>query len=267
MKTNLMALGMLAVGPVLAPVAAADDAGRELAEAVHERPEGNDVVTRGTMTLTGEGRRERVRESYEYRLDGDEPGESWNLIRFTSPGNIADTALLIHNHPGGDVDQWLYLPATQRERRVSGENRGGSFVQSELYFEDLEDREPHKDDHRILGQDTFQEVEVTILESVPVDPGNSTYSKRVSWIHEETLIPLRIDLYEGGEEPSKRMEVQEMEEIQGYWTVMRSSMTDLDSGRITILGVEDVVYDNDLPRDLFTTRGLADPQRARPYRP
>ncbi|WP_018873784.1 outer membrane lipoprotein-sorting protein [Thioalkalivibrio sp. ALJ16] len=247
--------------------AAAETDGRALAEAIHQRPDGRDSVTRGIMTLTGAGRRERVRESYEYRLDGDEPGESWNLIRFTSPRNIADTAILVHNHPGGDVDQWLYLPAAQRERRISSENRGGSFVQSELYFEDLEDREPHKDHHRILGTETFEGVEVTLLESTPVDPGNSVYSKRLSWVHEETLIPLRIDLYEGGDEPAKRVEVQEILEVQGYWTVMRSTMTDLGSGRVTVLEVEDIVYDTDLPRDLFTTRGLADPERARPYRP
>jgi hypothetical protein len=93
------------------------------------------------------------------------------------------------------------------------------------------------------------------------------YSKRVSWVHEETLIPLRVDFYEGGDEPTKRLEVQEIRDIQGYWTVMRSTMTDLASGRVTILEVDEIAYDNDPPRDLFTTRGLADPQRARPYRP
>lgn len=258
--------GLLALA-LAAPVAADNGSdGQALATAVYERPDGRDAVTRGRMILTGEGRRDRVRETYEYRLDG-ETGESWNLIRFTSPRNIADTALLVHNHSGGDVDQWLFLPAAQRERRISSENRGGSFVQSELYFEDLEDREPHKDRHRIIGEDTYQGTPVTLLESVPVDPDNSVYSKRLSWVHEETLIPLRIDLYEGGESPSKRLEVQEILDVQGYWTVMRSTMTDLDSGRITVLEVDDVVYDNDLPQSLFTTRGLTDPERARPYRP
>lgn len=259
--------GLLAFGCAAPVIASGYSDGQALAEAIYDRPDGDDAVTRGQMTLTGEGRRrDRVRESYEYRLDGDE-GKSWNLIRFTSPRNIAETALLVHNHPGGDVDQWLFLPAAQRERRISSENRGGSFVQSELYFEDLEDREPHKDDHRIVGTDTFEGVEVTLLESTPVDPDNSVYSKRLSWVHEETLIPLRIDLFEGGEEPSKRMEVQEIREIQGYWTIMRSTMTDLESGRQTVLDVDEVVYDTDLPRDLFSSRSLSDPERARPYRP
>ncbi len=266
-RQALVVLTGLVMAGLVAPAGADSlEEGQALAQAIYDRPDGQDAVTRGTMTLTGEGRRERVRESFEYRLDG-EPGESWNLIRFTSPSNIANTALLVHNHPGGDVDQWLYLPATQRERRVSSENRGGSFVQSELYFEDLEDREPHKDEHRIIGKDELEGVEVTILESIPVDSGNSVYSKRVSWVHEETLIPVRIDLYEGRDEPSKRMEVQSIEEVQGYWTVMRSSMTDLDSGRVTILEVREVVYDNDLPRDIFTSRGLEDPQRAQRYNP
>ncbi len=258
--------GMLAFGFAGGLLAEELTDGQALAEAIYDRPDGNDAVTRGRMTLSGEGRRERVRETYEYRLDG-ERGESWNLIRFTSPRNIADTALLVHNHPGGDVDQWLFLPAAQRERRISSENRGGSFVQSELYFEDLEDREPHKDHHRIVGEDSYEGTPVTLLESVPVDPDNSVYSKRLSWVHEETLIPLRIDLYEGRDTPSKRLTVQAILDIQGYWTVMRSTMMDLRSGRMTVLEVDEVMYDNDLPRDLFTTRGLTDPERARPWRP
>lgn len=249
-----------------AALAEADQA-RELAQAVHERPDGDDAVTLGRMILTGGGRRERIRETYEYRREGHEAGASRNLIRFTSPRNIADTAILIHNHPGGDVDQWLFLPALQRERRISSENRGGSFVQSELYFEDLEDREPHKDRHRILGEESYEGTPVTLLESIPVDPDNSVYSKRLSWIHEETLVPLRIDLFEGGETPSKRMKVQRIDDIQGYWTVTRSSMTDLESGRTTILEIDEVIYNSGLPRDLFSIRGLADPSLARPYRP
>lgn len=243
-----------------------EQAGAELAQQVYDRPEGNDAVTRGRMVLGGEGRRERVRESYEYRLEGEED-ESWNLIRFTSPSNIADTGLLVHNRPEGASDQWLFLPAAQRVRRISSENRGGSFVQSELWFEDLEDREPHKDSHRLLGEDSYEGTEVKLLESVPVDAGNSVYSKRLSWVHPDTHIPLRIDFYQDGDEPVKRLTVERIERIQGYWTVMSSTMTDLRQGRTTRLEVEEVVYDQGLPRDLFTSRALSDPSRETDYRP
>lgn len=240
--------------------------GDELAESVFNRPDGDDLVTKGTMTLTGERSRDRVRESFEYRLDGED-GETWRLIRFTSPANITDTALLVHNHPDGESDQWLYLPAAERVRRVSGDNRGSSFVRSDLYFEDLEDRRPEEDEHQVVGTDTFGDREVWLLESRPLDPDDSTYSLRRRWIDPETLVELRIDLYEGGDEPAKRLEVQELEKTEGYWTVTRSTMTHLEQGTQTVLKVEDTRYDQGLPQDLFTTRVLSNPGREHPYRP
>ena len=243
-----------------------DGAGLELARMVHDRPDGRDAVTRATMTLRGPGSRDRVRQLYEYRLDGD-ASESWVLVRFTSPSNIADTGLLVHNHAVGENDQWLYLPAAQRVRRISAANRGGSFVQSDLFFEDLEDRRPERDVHRMLGEEAFQGARVKVLESVPAEASNSVYSKRVSWIHPETLLPLRIDFYQGGASPTKRLEVHRIEQVQGYWTVMASTMTTLDSGHQTIMEVEAIVYDQDLPDSLFTSRALADPAVERGYRP
>ena len=255
---------ILALGAHAAAHAA--DEGLTLATAVYELADGEDAASRGTMTLTGGGRRERVRKTYTYRLDGGRD-ESWNLIRFTEPANIRGTGLLIHNTTQGASDQWLYLPALERVRRVGSDNRGGSFVQSELYYEDLEDRAPRKDRHRILREDTYEGTPVTVLESVPQDATNSVYSKRVRWVHEQTMIPLRVDFYEGSAEPVKRRTVQRIERIQGYWTVMDSVVTDLDSGRKTVLAVEEIVYDQDLPQDLFGRRALGDPAVARRYRP
>lgn len=242
------------------------EAGLELARAVHERPDGGDAITRGTMTLTEPGRSPRTRDTFEYRLDPGEGGRL-SLIRFTSPADIADTGLLVHDHPDGTTDQWLYLPAMDRVRRVASDRRGGRFVGSDLYFEDLEDRAPERDHHRLLGEEEWQGIATHVLESVPVAGDGSVYSRRVRWIHPETLIPVRIDLYRGGEEPIKRFEVRRIERVQGYWTEMESTMTDLESGHETRLTVEKVVYDQGLPESLFTARGLADPELERQYRP
>ncbi|MCG5528040.1 MULTISPECIES: outer membrane lipoprotein-sorting protein [Halorhodospira] len=261
-------VALLSASLLTPAVALADEApsGEELAQAVFDRPDGDDLVTRGTMTLTGERSRDRVRESFEYRLDGED-GESWSLIRFTSPANIEDTALLVHNHPDGESDQWLHLPAADRVRRVSGDNRGSSFVQSDLYFEDLEDRRPEEDEHRLIGTDTYGGREVWLLESKPVEADNSTYSRRLRWIDPDTLVELRIDFYRGGEDPIKRLEVQELEKIDGYWTVTRSTMSHLEQGTQTVLEVDDTRYDQGLPQDLFTSRVLSNPSRERPFRP
>ncbi|MCK7496303.1 MAG: outer membrane lipoprotein-sorting protein [Comamonadaceae bacterium] len=120
------------------------------------------------MVLTEKGRAPRIREVVTYRLDKS-GGETANLIRFLDPDDIAGTGLLSIDKADGSTDQWLYLPALDRVRRISSERRGGRFVGSDLYFEDLQERKPTKDRHRLLGKQTEGGILCEVLESVPAD--------------------------------------------------------------------------------------------------
>jgi len=250
------------------PVLADETAGRRLAQQVYDRPDGNDMSTAGTMALEAQGQKPRVRQMYTYRLDKAR-GEIRSLIRFTAPADIRGTGLLTLDHPDGGSDQWVYLPALDRSRRISANRKGGRFVGSDIYFEDLQDRKVNMDRHRLLGQEKVFGMQTQVLESVPVKPDNSTYGKRVSWVHKPSLLPLRVDFYAPGRnaKPIKRMEVHRIEQVQGYWTVMDSTITDLSSGHRTRMVVEKVAYDRDLPASLFTSQMLEDPARERAYRP
>ncbi len=259
---------LLAAGLCLPRLGLADvQRGTELAQRVYDRPDGTDQVTYGTMTLIEPGRSPRQRQLYTFRREAA-VGEMYTLIRFVSPADIENTGLLTRDYPDGSTDQWVYLPALDRARRIAADRKGGRFVGSDLFYEDLQDRKVDQDQHRHLGMDTLHDVAVERLESIPTDPNNSVYSKRLSWIHPETLIPLRIDFFSPGDtEPSKRLEVHRIEPIQGYWTVMDSTMTDLNSGHQTRMTVERIRYDQGLPDALFSQQALTDPAREQPYRP
>ena len=246
--------------------ALASPEGAALAQRVHDRSDGKDVATRFTMTLTRSGSAPRQRLAYSFRLDTGS-GEVRSLLRFADPADIRDTGLLVHSKPNGEADQWLYLPALDQVRRIASERRGGSFVGSDIYYEDLEDRRPDRDRHTLLGEETINGQPTRILQSLPVDASKSVYSKRVAWIHEPTLLPLRVDFYQSGEQPAKRLTVHKVEQLQGYWTVTDSSMTDLKSGNETRITVDKVSYDQGLPDSLFTTQTLADPATDAAYRP
>ncbi len=265
-------MGLIAAAVILTllatlPAAADTDAGMALAMDVYQRPDGDDAATRGSMILREEGRSPREREMVTLRLDrGDD--ETRSLIRFNSPADIRDTALLMHDHARDTTDQWLYLPALDRTRRIASDRRGGRFVSSDFFYEDLQNRHPSQDINRLTGTETIDGVETSRLESIPRDDGEeSVYSKRVSWVHEETRIPIRVDFYQGGEQPAKRLEVQRVERHQGYWTVMSSIMTDLESGHRTELRVDSVVYDQGIPDSLFVTEALRDAAAADVYLP
>lgn len=247
----------LASAPAFHAHAQAPADGTTLAQRVYDRPDGTDVATRFTMTLTRAGAAPRQRLAYSFRADAGN-GDLQSLLRFAEPADIRDTGLLVRSKADGEVDQWLYLPALDQVRRIAAARRGGRFVGSDLYYEDLQDRRPAQDQHQLLGQETVNGQPTQILQSTPVDAAKSVYSRRVAWIHEPTLLPLRVDFYQSGTQPAKRLTVHKVEQIQGYWTVMDSTMTDLASGNQTRITVDKVSYDQGLPASLFTTQALAD---------
>lgn len=246
--------------------AAAPNDGAAIAQRVYARPDGKDLATRFTMTLSRAGVTPRQRLAYGFRTDTPDGGTQ-SLLRFADPADIRDTGLLVHSEPDGEADQWLYLPALDQVRRIASQRRGGRFVGSDIYYEDLEDRRPERDTHQLLGQEIVNGQHTQRLQSTPVDPGNSVYSRRVAWIHEATLLPLRVDFYQSGAQPAKRLTVHKVEQIQGYWTITDSTMTDLESGHQTRITVDNVRYDQGLPASLFTTQTLADPATDKALRP
>ena len=246
---------------------AATNAGRKLAQAVYDAPNGDDFASRAEMTLTEKGRSPRKREMYSLRVDRG-GGERWSLTRFTAPSDIKGVGLLTKDYPGDQNDQWLYLPALDRVRRVSSSRKGGRFVGSDLFFEDLRDREVAMDSHRLQGEGKVGKLLCKILVSKPVDANNSVYTQRISWIHPKTLIPLRVDLYQAhSKKPVKRLTVRRIKRIQGFWTVLDSSMADLESGHVTRITQTAVKYNQKIPNRLFTSQSLADDSAEARYRP
>ena len=264
----LLALAVASMSFLLvAPTAMADAAGDELAKRIYNRPDGTDQVGRGLMALQQPGKTERVRRLYIYSRQ-NEQNDFWSLIRFVAPADIKDTGLLSISMNSGQEDQWVYLPALERSRRIPTNRKGGRFVGSDFYYEDLQDRKPDVDSHRILRKEKLEGTPTTVLESIPLDPSNSVYKKRVSWIHEGILLPMRTDFYEENmEQPSKRYRLYRVQKIQGYWTVLDSVMMDLRSNHKTRLVTEVAKYDQNIPESFFSSRALESASTERQFRP
>jgi hypothetical protein len=264
-RRRALCAGLACLGLGIAWPARADDA-LALAQRVHERPSGRDLSTLSRMELTQRGRAPRVRELATYRQDRG-GGEIANLLRFLLPEDIAGTGLLSLEKADGSTDQWLYLPDLDRVRRIAGDRKGGRFVGSDLFFEDLQERKPALDTHRIVGREAVAGVSCQVLESIPRDAASSVYARRLSWVDPETAMVLRVDYFtRAGDSPAKRWEVAQRQRIQDIGTVTDSRMTDLASGHETRMIVSKAVYDRRLPARLFNTRGLADEQMEAEFR-
>ena len=263
----LLLVRFLLLALLLGAASARADKASDLAQKVYDRPNGRDLTTLGRMVLTEKDRAPRIRELVTYRLDKS-GGETANLIRFLDPEDIAGTGLLSIDKADGSTDQWLYLPALDRVRRISSDRKGGRFVGSDFFFEDLQERKPSKDRHRLLGRQTENGILCEVLESVPLDPKDSVYSRRISWIDPATALPQRVDYFEKNPAaPSKRWLLRSKKRNQAYWTVTDSRMIDLASGHETRMVVDAALYDQKLPAKLFTSQALADESLESEYRP
>ena len=112
-------------------------------------------------------------KTYELTEDGDK-----SLIVFNSPRDVQGTATLTFTHKVGSDDQWLYLPAIKRVKRISSSNKSGPFMGSEFAYEDLSSDEIEKYTYKYIGEETFNGEKVLKVEQYPVDP-KSGYKKRV----------------------------------------------------------------------------------------
>ncbi len=245
----------------------ADATGERLAQRVYDRPNGKDSTSLVVMTLQEKGRSPRDRKMLVYRLE-KKAGEVTSLIRFLEPADIEGTGLLTQDKADGDSNQWVYLPAMERVRRIDSGRKGGRFVNSDYFYEDLRDRKVSQDEHRVVGQESIAGIACDMLESIPTDAGNSVYSKRISWIDPATALPMRVDFYGNNDaQPDKRLQLLKKEKNQGYWTVTDSVMTNLKTGHQTRLTVEKMLYDRRLPAKLFSTQTLEDESAEEDYRP
>lgn len=245
---------------------AADEA-TALVQRVHDRPKGRDLTVSSRMELVEKGRPPRVREMVSYRLERGR-GETLNLVRFLAPKDIAGTGLLSVDKADGSNEQSLYLPALDRVRRIAGDRKGGRFVGSDLYYEDLRERRPNADRHRLVGKESLAGVACDVIESAPVEAAESVYIKRVSWIDPALAMVQRVDFFEKDEQqPSKRWLLMARKQIQGYWTVTESRLSDLSSGHETRIQVLQALFDRKLPAKLFTAQALADENIESEFRP
>jgi len=266
LKDTPILLLVLLLAVQVATVDASYKDGMSLAEAVYDRDSPKDSSAKVEMLLSKNGSLKKRRLLFSYGLDKG-ASERLTLMRFVQPKSVDGTGLLSKDYLGDDNDQWLYLPSLDRVRRISSKRKGGRFVGSEFFYEDLRDREVNMDDHILLGDGNSGKVSCLLLQSTPVKKSNSIYSKRVSCIHPKILIPLWTEFYKKKASPIKRLKAKRIKKVQGYWTIYESTMTNLKTGSATQLITREILYNQKIPETLFTQRGLEEESQELPYRP
>ena len=232
--------------------------GRAIAEEADRRDNGyGDSEARMHMILRNARGQESTRElrvkSWE---NSEDDGYDRGLIVFDHPRDVSGTALLTHANPGGDDDQWLYLPASARVKRISGSNQTGSFMGSEFSFEDFSSNSLEKFAYKWMRDESCGELECWVLERKPVNP-NSGYIRQVAWVDKEAFRLQRVDFYDKREERLKTLTIEDYRLHMGkFWRGHLLTMKNYLTNKSTILTWKEIKFRTGLGENDFTQGAL-----------
>ncbi|MEH0021167.1 MAG: outer membrane lipoprotein-sorting protein [Desulfobacter sp.] len=257
----------LAAVPLAYSVAQAQTAGlddkeaRAIMEAVDERYDGDDRTSSMTMMLIDKNNNQRVRHLKVFTRD--EGPDTWSAMFFLSPVDVRDTAFLSHDiDKTNDDDQWLYLPALHKVKRIASDDKTASFMGSDLSYADMTDRELELYDFTILKEVEVRGNPCWVIQSIPRTPQvvkDFGYTKSILFVRKDCYVVVRSIHFVQEGNKLKYLDIPKLEKIDDIWTALELQVTTKKGKKTlhkTILQYKDIVYNQGLPGNIFTTRQL-----------
>lgn len=217
--------------------------------AIAERSDNSDAgfesqTVQLTMTLADPSGRETTRDMRIDTLEMDSDGDGdWSVTRFFSPPDVEGTALLSQARILDSDNQWLYLPALRRVKRISSSNKSGPFVGSEFAFEDLTASELGKYEYTYLGTETLEDgTEVDKLQCDPLYE-RSGYTKLYCYYDTSTFQARRLEFFDRGGNLLKTLDLLDQRKYpEGYYRSHRQVMQNHLTGKSTVLSFDDFSF-------------------------
>ena len=187
----------------------------------------------------------------------DESVGDKSLVFFNTPRDIEGTALLSHAKILDPDDQWLYLPALKRVKRISSSNKSGPFVGSEFAFEDFTAIELNKFEYTFIGVEECDDLQCDVLERLPRYE-NSGYTKQIAWVDQTDFQIRKVEFYDRRGDLLKVLELKDYRIYEnGVWRAHLLSMSNVQTNKNTDLVYEDFKFGSGLTEDDFVKGRLS----------
>lgn len=201
----------------------------------------------------------KERKLVRYTLTG--PGDLDKiLVRFLAPRDVENTALLTWESKDGNDDQWLYLPATKKPKRVAASGKKNRFMGTDLAYEDLRPENLTAYQYKLVGSESVDGQECFVIEAVPAterEAADSGYGRRKLWIRKDHYITVKREYYDKQGKLEKVAIQRKFVNVKGaIWRPNELEMQDLQNGTKTIMAVENRVTDKGLKDNFFTEAEL-----------
>lgn len=209
-----------------------------------------------TMKLLDSRGRERIRKLEQVTITDDNDTQK-TLITVEEPEDIRGTAFLIIEHKESDNDQWLYLPAFRKVRRVLPNEKSDSFLGSDFFYEDLETEDVEHYEYILAGDESIDGQVCWIIEALPADSKTrkeSGYSKRELWITQDTFVGLQTRFFDKKGKLIKEFRALDVrntgkdDKLRAY----RLEMHNLESDHRTVILYSNYELNTGVPDWIFT---------------
>lgn len=178
------------------------------------------------------------------------------MIKVNQPTDLKGTGLLTYQNKSGEDDQWLYLPAMKKTRRISGSARGGKFLGSDFNFEDLAPKEKEDFTYQTLRMEPCEDTNCYVIQATPKD-GASLYSKSIAWVREDNFLAVKTEIYD------KNQALEKVVTFEGYqlynekfWRPSKIVMKDVQKNRRTELSFSNVEIGTSVSTADFSKQAL-----------
>jgi len=209
------------------------------------------------MTLTNRNGESSARKLRIQALEVMEAGlGDRSLTVFDEPRDIEGTAFLSYTKITEPDDQWLYLPAIKRVKRISSVNKSGPFVGSEFAYEDLASQEVEKYKYKWVRDEDCGELKCFVIERYPVYE-HSGYTKQLAWVDQGEYRVMKVEFYDRKDELLKVLVQSDYKRyLEKYWRPLRMQMDNVQTGKATTLLFQEYNFRTGLDKDLFTPSRL-----------
>ncbi len=239
-----------------------DPVARGIMEQVDDREDGDNRTSNLQMVLIDKRGNQRVRQISSYIKDFGE--DTYRLMFFDAPADVQGTGFLTYDYDEGsrDDDQWLYLPALRKTKRIANQDKSGSFMGSDFNYSDMTSRDLEDYDFKLLQESKVGEHPVWVIEALPRSDeiiDETGYRKAVLLVRQDNYVVIRSILWTEDGNKQKYMDMPGLELIEGIWTPTEMTMTTKQGKQVvhkTVLTFSQIKYNQPLAENLFTVRRL-----------
>lgn len=234
----------------------AEQRGLEIAKAARAYDRGfGDFTADMIMILKNKSGDTSTRNIRIKTLEVDGDGDKSQSI-FDQPNDVKGTAMLTYSHGLEPDDQWLYLPALKKVKRINSRNKSGPFMGSTFAFEDLGSQEVEKYTYKFVREEGCGEWQCYLLERSPAYE-HSGYTRQLVWLDKEGYRVVKVEYYDRKKTLLKTLMASDFQQyLDHYWRPGKMEMSNHQSGKSTLLEWKNYQFQTGLSEGDFRSQAL-----------